>query len=204
MNVPLHDHQYQFTHRLPASCVCQHTLALRICVCISVRKVCFCHRLSACDFVCICTSMCMFLVWVCVCDDSMSSQVIMHLLRKCYQIMLTPQPGAPHGKRRWVGGNGMRVCIMHMIHFPTFQQLRTPKVKTLGDAADAYVSELIFIMCAIEKSKLLFTLDPFALRWLTYQSRGDDMEECSPTGADWTGPDWTGGIIACMWLHSTG
>lgn len=57
------------------------------------------------------------------------------------------------------------------------------------DAADAYMSELIFIMCAIEKSKLLFTLEPVSLRLLAYQSWGDDMEGALTTREDRTGLD---------------
>lgn len=69
-----------------------------------------------------------------LCDDgTSSSRVIMHLLRKCCQIMLTPQPGAVCGERRGDEWEGMEcVYIMHMSHFPTFQQLHTPKVETRG------------------------------------------------------------------------
>ena len=100
-----------------------------------------------------------------MCDDSTSSQVIMHLLRKCCQIMLTPQPQGPGAVRgdEWEGKEC--VYIMHMSHLPAFQQLLAPKSFNSGDAADTYMSQLIFIMCAIaKKSKLLFTLEPFSLR----------------------------------------
>lgn len=57
------------------------------------------------------------------------------------------------------------MCV-HYAYEPLPRFPTTPHAKSLnlGDVADAYMSELIFIMCATEKkSKLLFTLEPFFL-----------------------------------------
>lgn len=75
----------------------------------------------------------------------------------------------------------MYVYIMHMSHFLAPHAIS----RNSGAVADADMSGLICIMCAIEISKLLFTLEPFSLCILAYQSRGDDMEEGR---ADRTGP----------------
>lgn len=174
-----------------------------MCVCFFVAV---CPRMQQLDRV--------YSTFVCLCFDSTSIQLIMHLLRKCCQIMLTPQPvgevGVQMAKRRWVCGNGMYVCIMHMSHFPAFPTTAHAKSKNSGmQPMQGCVSKLICIMCAIrtkqkKKSKLLFILEPFALRWLAYQSHGDDMEESSSIRTDRTGLDWTRGIIACTCLRSTG
>lgn len=99
------------------------------------------------------------------------------------------------GSVHWeeMSGREWNVCV-HYAYEPLPRFPTTPHAKgwNWGDAADAYMSELIFIMCSIEKSKLLFTLEPFSLCWLAYQSRGDDMEESSPTRADQSRPDPTG------------
>lgn len=107
--------------------------------------------------------------------------------------MLTPQPRGS-AQREEMSGRERNVCVHYayepLSHFPT-----SPNGTSFNsaDAADAYMSELIFIMCAIKKkSKLLFTLEPFPLCWLTYQSRGDDMEESASAPADQNRPDWTG------------
>lgn len=134
-------------------------IPVSVCVCVCTNKY---------MFLCVCVCLC---AWMHMCDDSMSSPLIMHLLRKCCQIMLTPQPRGSV-RREEMSGRERNVCV----HY----------------AYEPLPSHLIFIMCTIEKSKLLFTLEPFPLCWLTYQSRGDDMEGSSPAPADQSRSDRTG------------
>lgn len=88
----------------------------------------------------------------------------MHLLKKCCQIRLTPQPPGGSVWQEEMSGREWNVCV-HYAYEPLPRFPKTPHAKMFdsGDAADAYMSELIFIMCAIEKSKLLFTLEPLSL-----------------------------------------
>lgn len=66
------------------------------------------------------------------------------------------------------------VCVHYAYEpLPRFPATAHAKSWNSGDAGDAYMSELIFIMCAIEKSKLLFTLELVSLRRLAYQSWGE-------------------------------
>lgn len=56
-------------------------------------------------------------------------------------------------------------------------------------------------MCAIEKSKRLFTLER-RLPLLISISKAEEMTWKRGLPAEHTEPDWTGGIIVGMWLHS--
>lgn len=51
-------------------------------------------------------------IWVCVRDDSTSSQTIMQLIRKCCQIMQTPQPGALNQREAMSGRGSECVCAL--------------------------------------------------------------------------------------------
>lgn len=92
-------------------------LSLFVCFC-----VCFYLR------VCVCP-----LAWTHLCGDGTSPASHYALAQKVLpEHANTTAPGAVDGERRWVGGKGMCVYIMHMSHFPAFQQLYTPKVETRG------------------------------------------------------------------------
>lgn len=96
------------------TCVCARESAVQLpCLCLFVCfSVCLCMHRHV--FVCMCVCVCVLLhSWSHVCDDGTSSQVIMHLLRKCCQIMLTLKPGGPLCSERGDECEGMEcVCTL--------------------------------------------------------------------------------------------
>lgn len=130
--------QYRLTH-MWATCppICQRTHFQSNVAsesgCVSVlRSLCLSLFVCFCVYfylrVCVCP-----LAWTHLCSDGTSSASHYALAQKVLpEHANTTAPGAVDGERRWVGGKGMCVYIMHMSHFPVFQQLHTPKVETRG------------------------------------------------------------------------
>ncbi len=144
--------------------------------------------------VCLYASMCLFpSVCICVldphvCDDGTSSRLIIHLLRKCCQIMLTPQPGGLCAARgdEWEGKEC--VCTLCIWATSSLSSNSTRQKLKLGECrrclhewanvyhvchrkikALVYSGALLFLPISISKQR----------RWhgeLSHQSRPD------PTG----------------------
>ena len=144
-----------------------------------------------------------------VCDDGTSSRVIMHLLRKCCQIMLTPQPGGGSARREEMSGREWNVCVHYayepLPHF-CFRRLHTPKSLNSGDAADAYMSWVnLYHVCHRKIKALVYSGALLSLPIsISKRRRWHGRVLSHPSRPEQTGPDWTKGIIAGMWLHSTG
>lgn len=116
-----------------------------------------------------------------------------------------PRPRGGGFEMRW-SGREWNVCVHYAYkplpwHFFPPQQLRQfPKLKTQREKANAYTSELIFIMCAIEESKLLFTHESFFSAFISI-SKLSEMTLRKALSSEQTRTDWTRGIIAGMWLQ---
>lgn len=175
----------------------------------------FCtESLSVCLFLCVClyADMCLFLS-VCVrvldctcCDDGTSSRLIMHLLRKCCQIMLTPQPGGPcvAGRDEWEGKEC--VCTLCIWATSPLSNNSTRQKLKLGECSRCLHEWVnLYHVCQRKIKALVYSGALLSLLIsISKQRRWHGRELSHPSRPEQTGPDWTRGIIAGMWLHSTG
>ena len=186
----------------------------------SCQQICVSIRVSVFQLpflcVCVCIGMCKFLSCVCVCLYVRWSARVwwQHILTSHYALAQkvlpdhanTTAPGARSGERRWVGGKGM--CV-HYAYEPPPRFPTTPRAKKfqLGGCS-RYVHEPVnlYHVCHSEKIKALVysgaLLPP--LISISKRRRGHGRELSRLSRPEQKGPDRTRGIIAGMWLHSTG
>lgn len=144
---------------------------------------------------CVCTN-------VCACDDSTCSWLIMHLLRKCCQIMLTPQPWGSL-QREEMSGRERNVCVYYAYE-PLSNNSTQKKFQLCGCSRCLHEWVNLYHVCHRKIKALVYsgTL-PSLLINISKRRRCHGRELSCPSRPKQTRLDWTRGIIAGMWLHFT-
>lgn len=165
------------------------------------------------ECVCVRADECLFL---CVSARRIARVWWRHVLASHYALAQKVLPDhanttAPGGsaRREEMSGREWNVCV-HYAYEPLphffFRRLHTPKSFNSGDAADAYMSWVnLYHVCHRKiKARVYSGALLSLLISISKRRRWHGRVLSHPSRPEQTGPDWTKGIIAGMWLHSTG